>query len=119
VTSAFLFVFSRPPHSSLHVLEMLDMTLIAAAFDQNVSLLLIDDGVYSLRVGQKPESRECRDVSAIFDSLEIYDIDSVYVEQESLAGRGLWSGDLGLAVDILPRSDVGALMRRQTVIVNV
>ena len=94
------------------------MTLTAAAFDQHISLLLIDDGVYALRAGQKPESLECRDICSIFDSLEIYDIDTIYVEKESLAGRGLRSNDLGLAVDVLPRSDVGALMRRQTVIVN-
>lgn len=114
----FLFVFARPPHASLHVQELLDMTLTAAAFDQPVSLLLIDDGVYSLKSGQQPAQLDCKDPVPVFESLGWYDVEHIYVEAESLGERGLAADDLALPVELLSRSEIGAVMARQSVIVN-
>ncbi|MCI0666830.1 MAG: sulfurtransferase complex subunit TusC [Methylococcaceae bacterium] len=115
----FMFVFARPPHASLHVQEMLDLTLTAAAFDRPVSLLLIDDGVYSLKSGQQPCLLDCKDIVPVFESLAFYDVEHIYAETESLRERGLFPGDLGLPVELLSRSEIGAVMARQSVIVNV
>lgn len=115
----FLFVFAKPPYSSLHVQELLDMVLTAAAFDQPVSLLLVDDGVYSLKTGQQPEALNCRDIKPLFESLELYDIEHIYVEAESLAERNLTADALSLPVELLNRAQVGALLKQQNRIVNV
>jgi tRNA 2-thiouridine synthesizing protein C len=115
----FLFVFARPPHASLHVQELLDMALTAAAFDQTVNLLLIDHGVYSLKSWQQPSRLDCKDTRPIFESLDLYDIEHIYVETESLRERGLGPEDLCLPVQLLSRSEIGTLLGQQTVIVNV
>ncbi|MGH8549480.1 MAG: sulfurtransferase complex subunit TusC [Methylococcales bacterium] len=119
MATRFLFVFARSPHASLQVQEMLDMTLTAAAFDQPVSLLLIDDGVYSLKSGQQPRGLDCKDIVPVFESLALYDVEHIYVEAESLLERGLFVKDLCLPTQLLPRSEIGALMAQQSVIVNV
>jgi sulfur relay (sulfurtransferase) DsrF/TusC family protein len=40
------------PYGTVYALESLEVVLIAAAFDQDVSLSFIDDGVYQLVEGQ-------------------------------------------------------------------
>ena len=117
--SRFLFVFTRPPHAGLYVQEMLDMTLTAAAFDQPVSILLIDDGVYSLHPNQLPARQDCKDVRPVFESLSLFDVEHIYVEAESLQERGIAIDNLCMPGLPLSRSEIGALMRRQNVIVNV
>ncbi|MCK7492950.1 MAG: sulfurtransferase complex subunit TusD [Comamonadaceae bacterium] len=49
-----LFVLRHPPHGSMNAQESLDMILAAAAFDQSVSLLFLDDGVFQLEAGTVP-----------------------------------------------------------------
>jgi tRNA 2-thiouridine synthesizing protein C len=58
---SYLFVLRKPAHSGVQVQEMLDIILTTAAFDQPVSILLLDDGVFHLKNGQHPESSGMKD----------------------------------------------------------
>jgi len=53
VVKKFLYVNRRAPHGTVYAHEALEVVLIGAAFDQDVSLAFIDDGVFQL----KKESR--------------------------------------------------------------
>ena len=117
--TSFLFVFARPPYASLQVQELLDMAMTAAAFDHPVSLLLIDDGVYNLTSGHRPELSDCKDIKPVFESLELYDIEQIFVEAESLSERNLTPKELGLAVELRNRSEIAVLLNQHRVIVNV
>ena len=99
----FLFILRRLPHCGSHVQECLDLILTAAAFDQPVSLLFVDDGVYQLKTRQQPESQGLKDIAAIFSALELYDVQDLFVETESLQSRNLQVDDLQLPVKCLPR----------------
>ncbi len=70
------------------------MVLIAAAFDQDVSLVFIDDGVYQLKKGQQTKGIEMKNFSPTYRALEDYDVEKLYVETESLEARGLTEDDL-------------------------
>lgn len=107
----YLFVLRKPPHSGAHVQETLDIILTAAAFDQHVSILLLDDAVFQLKNGQNPEIVGMKDTAAIFDALGIYDVNDIYTELESLKERGLQPGDLSLPVQALARKDIAGLMQ--------
>jgi len=56
---SYLFILRKPAHSGAHVQEMLDIILTTAAFDQKVSILLIDDAVFQLKKGQHPSMMPC------------------------------------------------------------
>ncbi|MGZ5051456.1 MAG: sulfurtransferase complex subunit TusC [Methylobacter sp.] len=112
----YLFVLRKPPHSGAQVQEMLDIILTTAAFDQHVSLLLLDDGVFQLKDNQHPEIAGLKDTAAIFKALEIYDVNDIYTEVESLQERGLKPGDLNLPVQEIYRKDVAELMQRFDVV---
>lgn len=105
------------PHLSSHVQETLDQILTTAAFDQSVSVLFLDDGVFQLKSGQDPQTMALKNTAAIFTALELYEITDVFVEAESLAHRGLVLDDLILPARAMPRADVNGLIRCHDVIV--
>ena len=47
-TKKFLYVNRKAPHGTIYALESLEVVLISAAFDQDVSLAFLDDGVYQI-----------------------------------------------------------------------
>ena len=112
----FLFIMRTPPHSGIHVAEMLDIILTTAAFDQQVSLLLLDDGVFQIKAHQNPALLEMKDSASIYKALEIYDVHDIYVELESLQERGLKPGDLIMPVREIYRKDVNNLMQENDII---
>ena len=113
---SYLFVLRKPAHSGAYVQEMLDTILTTAAFDQKVSILFLDDGVFQLKSNQHPEKAGIKDTAAIFNALEIYDVKDLYAEVESLQERGLKPGNLFLSVQECYRRDIAALMKRFDVV---
>lgn len=107
----------RAPHDGIRVQETLDIILTAAAFDRNVSLLFLDDGVYQLKMGQATEAAGLKDVAPIFKALLIYDVRTFYVERESLVERGLDADRLILPVKLVARQEVCGLLRRHDLVV--
>lgn len=105
----YLFVLRRPPYCGSRVQEMLDIVLTTAAFDQEVALLFVDDGVFQIKKQQQPLPYGMKDSAAIFAALAIYDIHHYYAEAESLQERGLKPGDLLLPVQELYRKEIAAL----------
>ncbi len=108
---SFLFVMQTPTYSSNRIQEVLDVILITAAFDQQVSLLLLDDAVFHLKRNQHNVALGCKDISAIYRSLELYDIENIYVEEDSLAQRGLSKNDLLISVTLLTRQEIAATFK--------
>jgi len=113
----YLFVMRRLPHLTSHVQETLDQMLTTAAFDQSVSVLFVDDGVFQLKQGQKPAQMVLRNTAAMFTALEMYDITRVYAEAESLSARGLDADDLILPVKIVSRAEVNDLLKQHQVLI--
>jgi tRNA 2-thiouridine synthesizing protein C len=84
----------RAPYGTVYALESLEVVLIGAAFDQDVSLVFMDDGVYQLTKGQKTEGIGMKNFSPTFSALGDYEVKKIYIEKESLEERGLTLDDL-------------------------
>ena len=117
-TKKFMFVNRTAPYGSVYALESLEVVLITAAFDQDVSLVFVEDGVFQLAKGQQTKGIETRNFSPAYRALEGYDVEKLYVERESLAARGLTAADLIVEVTVLPSRELGALMDEQDVILS-
>ncbi len=89
-----MYVNRRPPQGNIAAQESLDVVLIGAAFDQDVCLAFIDDGVYQLMRGQNTESTGAKNVAKSLAALGDYDVRYIYIEEESLRERGLSETDL-------------------------
>jgi tRNA 2-thiouridine synthesizing protein C len=114
---SFLFVLRRSPYGGIRIREALDMILTAGAFEQAVRLLVLDDGVYQLQTGQRPELAGAEPVAPLFGALELYDIEEVWVERESLLERGLTPQQLVIPVRLVDRSSVRGLTAAQDIVV--
>lgn len=114
----FMFVNRKAPYGTIYALESLEVVLISAAFDQDVSLVFLDDGVYQLKKGQQTKGIETKNFSPTYRALEDYDVEKLYVEKEALDARGLTADDLIVDVTVLSRAEMGALMDQQDVVLS-
>jgi len=90
----FLYVNRKAPHGTIYALESLEVVLIGAAFEQDVSVAFLDDGVFQLMDGQDTADLGVKNFSRSYRALGDYEVRKIYVERESLAERGLDSSDL-------------------------
>jgi tRNA 2-thiouridine synthesizing protein C len=93
-TKKFLYVNRKAPYGTIYALESLEVVLIGAAFEQDVSLAFLDDGVFQLTKDQKTDGIGIKNFSPTYRALGDYDVTKLYVEKESLAERGLTAEDL-------------------------
>jgi len=89
-----MYINRKAPYGTIYALESLEVVLIGAAFDQDVSLAFIDDGVFQLAKGQNTETLGVKNFSPTYKALGDYDVNKIYVEKESLQARGLSQDDL-------------------------
>lgn len=90
----FICVNRKAPYGTIYALESLEVVLIAAALNQDVSLAFIDDGVYQLVKDQQTQEIGMKGFSATYNALGDHGVNKLYVESESLTERGLTEDDL-------------------------
>ena len=90
----FLYVNRKAPYGTIYALESLEVVLIGAAFEQDVALAFVDDGVFQLTKGQNTDGIGVKNFSPTFRALGDYDVQKLFVERESLEERGLSEDDL-------------------------
>ena len=118
VVKKFLYVNRRAPHGTVYAHEALEVVLIGAAFDQDVSLAFIDDGVFQLKKNQDTSEIYTKNFSKIYSALEMYDVEKLFVEKESLHSRRLTEDDLSVDVKVIDSSEMKKLMSDSEVVLN-
>ena len=116
VVKKFMYVNRKAPYGTIYALESLEVVLIAAAFDQDVSLAFIDDGVYQIAKGQRTKAIDVKNFSPTYRALEGYDIEKLYVSKDSLDQRGLTEDDLLVDVQVVSAAEMADLMDQQDVV---
>ena len=114
----FLYVNRKAPYGTIYALESLEVVLIAAAFDQDVSLAFLDDGVFQVVKGQHTKPIDVKNFSPTYRALEGYDIEKLYVEKESMDARGLQESDFIVPVKIISAQEMSDLMQSQDVVMS-
>lgn len=92
-----LFVFRHAPYGSLTAREGLEALLAASVYEQDISVLFINDGVFQLIDAHQPMTG-IKNHSKMLSVLPMYDIDKLYVNRASLVERGLAKQILSLNV---------------------
>lgn len=114
----FMYVNRKAPYGTVYALEGLEVVLITAAFDQDVSMVFIDDGVFQIKKDQETSGINMKNFSPTYRALEGYEVEKVYAEKESLVARGMDEDDLVIPVEILTASEIADLMDSQDIIVS-
>ena len=118
IIKRFMYVNRRAPYGTIYALECLEAILIAAAFDQDVSVVFLDDGVYELKKGQDTSEIGLKNFSKTYGALNDYDVEKIYVEKESLEARGLTADDLVIPVEIVAADKLGEIMAQQDIVLG-
>lgn len=118
VVKRFMYVNRKAPYGTIYALECLETILIAAAFEQDVSVVFVDDGVYQLKKDQDTAAIGMKNFSPTYRALEGYDVEKLYVEKESLEVRGLTAEDLIVPVEILDSAALQEIMAAQDVVLS-
>ncbi len=128
----FLYVNRKAPYGTVYALESLEVVLIGAAFEQDVQLLFMDDGVFQIAKGQDTGESEMKNFSPTYSALGDFDITKIYVDKESLEERGMTIDDLMPltyededddwaekdSIRVIGRDEIAALMEEQDVVLS-
>ena len=132
VIKKFMYVNRKSPYGTIYALESLEVVLITAAFDQDVSLTFTDDGVYQLMKNQNTKGIGMKNFSSTYSALGDYEIKKVYIDKESLEERGLSVSDLQelvwedededyaekSSINLVSRLELSEIMNNQDVVLS-
>ena len=89
-----LFVFRHSPYGNSLGREGLEAALAAGAFDQNMAILFLDDGVWQLKNQQNPSNGVRKNHQKMAAALPLFGVDALYVDIESLNTRHIQRSEL-------------------------
>lgn len=109
-----LFVSRHAPYGSSLAKEALDAILAASAYDQQLSLLFMEDGVFQLLKNQSANEIGQKSFAAILPALPLYGINAIYVHRESLEKRQITINELVIdGVQLIDSSAISSLLAQQ------
>lgn len=97
----------------------LDMALASAVFDQRVNYIFLEDGVLQLLSSQNAESINSKTIGNALETLGLYGIENIFVDEDSLTQRNLHQSDLIMDVKIVPRSTISELVDQSNTVFNL
>ena len=108
-----MVVFRTAPYGAIYSFEGLENVLIMGAYDQDVSVLFIDDGVLAIKKGMDNSGTGIKDFSPTFRALEAYDIEKIFIDRTSMETRGLTKEDLVIDGELIEADAVEKMMEEQ------
>jgi len=103
----------QAPHGKNSAREALDLTLALSAFNESLSVFYIGDGVYQLLAKHQADLILQKDFQPMLQMLELYDVEQVYVCQESLALRQLSTEQLVIEATVLNTEQINSQLALQ------
>ena len=114
----FLFVNRKAPYGTIYALEALEVVMISAAFDQDVSLAFLDDGIFQIVKGQETTFIGMKNFSQTYRALEDFGDTKLYVERESMEARGISESDFIVPAEVISVREMAELMASQDIILS-
>jgi tRNA 2-thiouridine synthesizing protein C len=82
---SILGIINSSPTGSSNSHEAIEMLMVYAAFDFEVSILLRGSAVLHLQKDQQPEVLKIKNHSALLKALDLYDVKNLYVDEKAMA----------------------------------
>lgn len=109
-----LLITRQAPYGKSTAREAIDIALAASVYDQDISILFMDDGVFQLLNNQQSQQIDQKNLASIIPALSFYEIENIFVHQESLNTRAIAAGELILNdLQFLDSKAVGHLLNQQ------
>jgi tRNA 2-thiouridine synthesizing protein C len=119
-SSKTVSIISRQaPYGSNRAHQSLDIALAAAVFEQTVNYIFMGDGVYQLLGNQNATSIQSKTLVNALKTLDLYGIESIFVDSQSLRERNLIPKDLSLKASIVSRDEIAIIVRASNSVFNL
>ena len=119
-SSKTVSIISRQaPYGSNRAHQSLDIALAAAVFEQTVNYIFMGDGVYQLLGNQNATSIQSKTLVNALETLDLYGIESIFVDSQSLRERNLIPKDLSLKASIVSRDEIAIIVRASNSVFNL
>ncbi len=113
-----LLVCRQSPYGSHLARSGLEIALAAAVYDRDISVLFMDEGVWQLKADQAPQAIDHKSIEKLLASFELYDLDTLYVENHSLEQRGLRADALAVPVSTVATGELPGFFERFECIIS-
>lgn len=113
------FISRRAPYGESNANLCLDMALACAVFAQSVNYVFLEDGVYQLLKGQDAEGINSKTLGKVLETLDLYGIDNVCVDEDSLVERNIKKSDLLLDAKLVNRHQIAELIAQSNTVFNL
>lgn len=89
-----MFTVRHAPHGTIYVYEGLEVKLIMAAYDADISVVFMDDGVLAMKNGQDTRALGIKGFAATYGAMADFEITRIFVDRQSMEERGMTEADL-------------------------
>ena len=113
------FISRRAPYGDSNARLCLEMALACAVFGQTVNYVFLDDGVYQLLKHQDARGINSKTLGKALETLDLYGIENVCVDADSLSERGIQGSDLVLEVEPVSRTHIAELIDQADTVFNL
>jgi tRNA 2-thiouridine synthesizing protein C len=103
-------VMRKAPYGSVYTAEGFRTLMGIAVFEMDISVVFMDDGVYTLLKGQDPSKLDMKPLGDGFPMLTEFGVSRFYVHDESLQERGLTTDDLGMDVEVISGAEIAQVL---------
>ena len=107
-----LFIFSHSPYGSSLGREGLEAALAAGAFDQNMAIIFMGEGLWQLKNEQQTHNSGHKNHQKMTTALPLFGVDSLYAQACGLEARHLDVNDLYLDVKAISDSQISTLIHQ-------
>ena len=104
----------KSPYGSVYTAEGFRTIMALAVFEMELSIIFMEDGVFTLVKDQKPEKLDMKPLGEGFPMLAEMNVKKFFAHQGSLTDRGLSPDDLVMKVDLLDDAGVAEVLASAT-----
>lgn len=123
-----LFILRNTPYGSSRAREGIDAVLAASVFNQHITVLFMDEGVWQLHNHQQSRGitndslfsspRDHKNISAIIESFPLYDINEIFVDNQALDKFKIQHNELILEPELANTEQIRQMIRDCNVVLT-
>lgn len=117
--SRITFISRSAPYGNNRANLCLDMALASAVFEQDVSYVFLDDGVYQLLKGQDAAAIQSKTLGNALETLALYGIESIFADQQSLTKRSIDAAELLPGMELIDSDAISKLIASSDSVFNL
>lgn len=100
----------KAPYGTVYTAEAFRTIMGIAVFEMDITVIFVDDGVFTLLKDQKPEKLNMKPLGDGFPMLKDFNVTRFVVHDQSLVERGLTVEDLVMGVELISGDQIAELL---------